>query len=91
MTERDAWRTIAKWWLGPKSDETLYGLCVSVHHLWFAEQIDGVTRVLMRQKLFAILDPELPDLWCQFLAPEGKERNARALLALLFAEGADPR
>lgn len=82
LSYRAAWREVARLWLEPETFATSIGLCRTVRVLHDRRKITAAMRLRMRKRIKAVLVRS-----CVF-APFGKAREPRALLALLFAEGA---
>lgn len=98
LSERQAWKLIGQAWEKPKSAlaapylttvQTSNGLCYSTDGLRYGARITHETHQSMGKRLkevTAISEErgEMYDMW--YLAPKGKERGARAMLAYFFAE-----
>lgn len=83
LSYRAAWREVAKLWMGPGGYDTDAGLCATIQHLRFDyRRITKKTENRMRARVWDVLGRRT------WFAPLGRQRKARAMLALLFAEGA---
>ena len=89
LSEREAWLEVARMWVEKAPSRnwsaTGLGLCRTVMRLYVYREIPFYVARDMQSRLHAMLGNAL------MLAPAGREREARAMLALLFAAGADPR
>lgn len=105
LTEKEAWTLIAKRWVLPMQEcgsnteqlSTQYGLCNCIDKLRDSHRWNSVlghfrtTPAISREtylKMHNRIDEQLPkNKW--WLAREGGAREARAMLALFFAETCD--
>lgn len=88
LSYRAAWREVARLWLGPMTYKTRNGLCWTVCVLSDEGQITDEVTDRMDARLEDLLEEYDGLHKVRYLAPHGTEREARAMLALLFAEGA---